>query len=570
MSGALDGSSTRRTMPVARAPRVYAASTRSRRVAPTMIATISTIWKNEPMKMTISFCASPIPAHRMSSGMNAEAGRYRANETNGSKNASIGLYAPIAIPSGTPIAAAIAKPPTTRQIVIPMSRWNPCMARSRQPDSSMVNGSARNVLETNPPSVAIAQAARKSTKNAMPSAIFTPRVTGVSGFIANKNGPGMRGRASWVPTCGRTGARPSLDETDVDDRVDVGHALDDAELEQELPCLAAESLDLTREEPAIGLAVLPAKVPLRFLELLAGLLHDRAHDLEALLRLALDQLERLEVARHEGLHELRVLLDELGRAAEGVHDHRIVERRRDDLAGVGFVAHRRQVPLVGHRRIVLPGDEGLRRRPGFEVDDLHVLHREPVLLEHPGEREIRRRAGRRSGHGLALELPDPSDAVAHDHAVGAVRFVQLHDLLDRDPVRVPHDEGLHRRRRALDVAGCDGEVPVLLRNELDRHVDAVLLEDACLVGERERRKARPPAHADRHLGQVLGLRTGAERKHHGKHRDETSHANLSGSGLGGDCRGSVLREATSRRCCEAGHRTGGRIAASCPTAAACR
>ena len=37
--------------------------------------TISTIWNTEPMKMTSSFCASPTPAQRMSSGMNADAGR---------------------------------------------------------------------------------------------------------------------------------------------------------------------------------------------------------------------------------------------------------------------------------------------------------------------------------------------------------------------------------------------------------------------------------------------------------------------------------------------------------------
>jgi hypothetical protein len=54
---------------------VYAASTRSRRVLPTLTAIISTTWKKEPMKITASFCASPMPAHRISSGMKAEAGR---------------------------------------------------------------------------------------------------------------------------------------------------------------------------------------------------------------------------------------------------------------------------------------------------------------------------------------------------------------------------------------------------------------------------------------------------------------------------------------------------------------
>jgi hypothetical protein len=32
-------------------------------------------WNTEPMKITSSFCASPMPAHRISKGMKAEAGR---------------------------------------------------------------------------------------------------------------------------------------------------------------------------------------------------------------------------------------------------------------------------------------------------------------------------------------------------------------------------------------------------------------------------------------------------------------------------------------------------------------
>ncbi len=62
-------------MPALLAPSVYAASTRSLRAPPTATATISTIWKNEPMKITSSFWVSPMPAHRISSGMKADAGR---------------------------------------------------------------------------------------------------------------------------------------------------------------------------------------------------------------------------------------------------------------------------------------------------------------------------------------------------------------------------------------------------------------------------------------------------------------------------------------------------------------
>jgi hypothetical protein len=75
MAGAEPGSTTRLTTPDRSAPSVRAASTRSIRVAPTVTATISTIWKKLPMKISDSFCASPIPAHRISKGMKAEAGR---------------------------------------------------------------------------------------------------------------------------------------------------------------------------------------------------------------------------------------------------------------------------------------------------------------------------------------------------------------------------------------------------------------------------------------------------------------------------------------------------------------
>src|SRR5688572_22602570 len=51
-------------------------------------------------------------------------------------------------------------------------------------------------------------------------------------------------------------------------------------------------------------------------------------------------------------------------------------------------------------------------------------------------------------------------------------------------------------------------MPVLLRDLLDRHVEAVLLEDARLVCERERRKAGPSRNAD---GDLHVLRDGWRR-----------------------------------------------------------
>ena len=100
------------------------------------------------------------------------------------------------------------------------------------------------------------------------------------------------------------------------------------------------------------------------------------------------------------------------------------------------------------------------------------------------------------------------DVVAHRHAVGAVALVELEDLLGRDAVGVPGDPGLDRRRRALDVARRDGEMAVLLRDLLDRHVEAVLLEDAGLLRERQRRKAGPARNADADLDVVGERRCG--------------------------------------------------------------
>src|SRR4029077_13769546 len=72
--------------------------------------------------------------------------------------------------------------------------------------------------------------------------------------------------------------------------------------------------------------------------------------------------------------------------------------------------------------------------------------------------------------------------------------------------------GLDGGRRALHVARGDGEVAVLLRDLLDRHVEALLLEQARFLGERERREAGPARDGDRDLG-FLGLRArgGGER-----------------------------------------------------------
>ena len=137
---------------------------------------------------------------------------------------------------------------------------------------------------------------------------------------------------------------------------------------------------------------------------------------------------------------------------------------------------------------------------GLQIGDRHVLHRKPVLLQEPGEREVGRGAGCGGQHRLALQVLDRGDVVAHHHAVGAVGLVELEDLLGRDAVGVPDDPGLDRGCSALDVAGGDRQVAVLLRDLPDADVEAVLLEDAGFLGQRQRRKSRPSRDADADLG----------------------------------------------------------------------
>src|SRR5215468_6752185 len=119
----------------------------------------------------------------------------------------------------------------------------------------MVMGSARKVRLTKPPRVAAPQARKNRTKKATPRAIRAVRETGTRGVSIDP------GRRRPVP--------PSLDEARVDGRGDVRHALDDAELEQEVGRLLAEGLQLAVEELLVRLAILPAQVRLRLLELLA-------------------------------------------------------------------------------------------------------------------------------------------------------------------------------------------------------------------------------------------------------------------------------------------------------------
>src|SRR5579862_2333876 len=188
------------------------------------------------------------------------------------------------MPSGTAKIAARTKPPTTRQIVIPMSFTKPCATNRSSPSRTIVSGSARNVFGTKPPSVATAHSATKITKNAVPSTSWRRREIGFSGVIAC--------------ACRRQFACALLDEARVDQRVEIRHALDAAHLEQQVRRVLAERLDLAVEELLVRSFVLPAQVLRRIRELLAGLLDDRTHDFGGLLVVLVNHVQRFEVAVH--------------------------------------------------------------------------------------------------------------------------------------------------------------------------------------------------------------------------------------------------------------------------------
>jgi hypothetical protein len=95
------------------------------------------------------------------------------------------------------MTAAMRKPPTTRNTVMPMSSAKPISVSSTQPLFSMASGSARKVFCTKPPKVAMAHTATKSTKKLMPSAMRAPGLTGVKGFMRDLlRGVGVAGAAA--------------------------------------------------------------------------------------------------------------------------------------------------------------------------------------------------------------------------------------------------------------------------------------------------------------------------------------------------------------------------------------
>ena len=169
-----------------------------------------------------------------------------------------------------------------------------------------------------------------------------------------------------------------------------------------------------------------------------------------------------------------------------------------------------QEGLVGHGGINARRacDHGVRGSLRLEVHHLDIFHGKAVFAQHPGEREIGCSARRAGGNGLALQFLDAVDAGLHHHAVSPVALVELEDLRGGHAIGVPDDPGFHCGRGTLDVARSDGEVTVFLRDFFQCDVQSVLLEEARLFCERERRKARPARQSNSDLDFLCSGRAG--------------------------------------------------------------
>src|SRR5476649_1976549 len=107
-----------------------------------------------------------------------------------------------------------------------------CCVSRIQPDFTIVTGSARKVFDTNPPSVANAHTAKKSTKNKTPRTLRRPGLISRSGF--KRGFPAARKRL--------------LQEAGVGQGGQVGNLLDGADLEQQVSRFLGELLMLAAEE----------------------------------------------------------------------------------------------------------------------------------------------------------------------------------------------------------------------------------------------------------------------------------------------------------------------------------
>ncbi|MNL37399.1 hypothetical protein D3C87_1595420 [compost metagenome] len=76
-----------------------------------------------------------------------------------------------------------------------------------------------------------------------------------------------------------------------------------------------------------------------------------------------------------------------------------------------------------------------------------------------------------------------------------MRLVHLENLGGLHAVGIPRDPCFDRGGGALDVTGSKRQMPACLRNLLDIDLEAILFENASLLGKRQWRKAGPAGHA---------------------------------------------------------------------------
>src|SRR6185369_14218649 len=155
----------------------------------------------------------------------------------------------------------------------------------------------------------------------MPSSTRCRRASGFSGVMRSAT----RARPRWPRPDARTVEPRLAYELRIGERVQIRRLLQDAGFEENVRRVLVELLKLAGEKLLVGGLVLPAQIRGRLAELLARLLGRRAHDLVALGRVLANHVDRLEVTVRERLSGFRIVGEEFGRAAERVHDHRIVE-----------------------------------------------------------------------------------------------------------------------------------------------------------------------------------------------------------------------------------------------------
>ncbi|MNZ98295.1 hypothetical protein D3C78_1175730 [compost metagenome] len=85
-----------------------------------------------------------------------------------------------------------------------------------------------------------------------------------------------------------------------------------------------------------------------------------------------------------------------------------------------------------------------------------------------------------------------------------MRLVHLENLRGFHTIGIPRDPCLHRGGGTLDITRSKGQMPAGLRYLLDIDLQAILFENAGLLGKRQRRKTSPAGHADRYRRLGIG------------------------------------------------------------------